>query len=128
MLNGARPGERRGGRKKGTPYKATRERALLGQRILEEQQGRPGRKLAREVLDEFMHLFMGMAAAVAAPREGGLEVAPERSRGTTQGERAMNSFSAEAQQMCTGATVSAARRTVLCASEFMARCRRRRGR
>jgi hypothetical protein len=62
MPNGVRPGERRGGRKKGTPNKATRERALLAKRVLEEQQGKPGRKLARKVLDEFMHLFMGMAA------------------------------------------------------------------
>jgi len=62
MPNGVRPGERRGGRKKGTPNKATRERVLLAKRILEEQKGRPGRKLAREVLDDFMHLFLGMAA------------------------------------------------------------------
>lgn len=62
MPNGVRPGERRGGRKKGTPNKATRERALLAKRVVEEQQGKPGRKLAREVLDDFMHLFTGMAA------------------------------------------------------------------
>jgi hypothetical protein len=62
MPNGVKPGERRGGRKKGTPNKATRERALLAKRVLEEQRGQPGRKLAREVLDDFMHLFTGMAA------------------------------------------------------------------
>ncbi len=62
MPNGVKPGERRGGRKKGTPNKATRERALLAKRILEEQAGKPGRKLAREVLDDLMHTFLGMAA------------------------------------------------------------------
>lgn len=62
MPNGVRKGERRGGRKKGTPNKATQERVLLAKRVLEGQQNRPGRRLAREILDDFMHLFTGMAA------------------------------------------------------------------
>lgn len=51
------------GPKVGSKHKATQERELLAERIIAEQQERkPGRKLAREVLDEFMHLFMGLAA------------------------------------------------------------------
>lgn len=59
---GSKKGERRGGRAKGTPNKATRERHLLAQRIAAEQQGKPGRKLAKEVLDDLMHTALGMAA------------------------------------------------------------------
>jgi hypothetical protein len=62
MPRGARPGERRGGRKRETPNKATCERVLLAKRVLEEQQGKPGRKRAREVLDDLMHICVGMAA------------------------------------------------------------------
>lgn len=50
------------GRKKGVPNKANVERALIAKRIMEQQAGKPGRKLAREILDEFMHLFAGVAA------------------------------------------------------------------
>lgn len=50
------------GRGKGVLNKATIEREKLAQRILAEQQGKPGKKLAREVLDDFMHLFTGLAA------------------------------------------------------------------
>lgn len=56
---GARPGA---GRRAGSKSKATVEQELLAERILAEQQQKPGRKLAREVLDDFMHLFMGLAA------------------------------------------------------------------
>lgn len=50
------------GRKRGGTNAATREREALAQRILEEQRGKPGKKLAREVLDDFMQLFTGLAA------------------------------------------------------------------
>lgn len=50
------------GRGKGVLNKATIEREKLAQRILAEQQGKPGKKLAREVLDDFMQLFTGLAA------------------------------------------------------------------
>jgi hypothetical protein len=57
---GARPGA---GRKPGVPTKATVEREILAQRILAEQAGRrPDKKLGKEVLDDFMHLFAGLAA------------------------------------------------------------------
>ncbi len=55
-------GTRYGGRNKGTPNKATVERELIAQRIAEQQRQQPGRKLAREVLDDLMHTFLGMAA------------------------------------------------------------------
>lgn len=59
---GASPGERRGGREAGVKNKATLEKELLAERIMAEQANKPGRKLAKEVLDDFMHLFMGLAA------------------------------------------------------------------
>lgn len=55
-------GRKTGGRVKGVLNKASRERELLAQRILAEQQAKPGKKLAREVLDDFMQLFTGLAA------------------------------------------------------------------
>jgi hypothetical protein len=62
MPRGARPGERRGGREKGTPNKATVERTALAERIVAEAKGKPGRKLGREMLEEFAVLFGGLAA------------------------------------------------------------------
>lgn len=59
---GSPKGVRQGGRQKGTPNKASVERALVAARIAQEQAGKPGRKLAREVLDDLMHTFLGMAA------------------------------------------------------------------
>lgn len=56
---GARVGA---GRKRGGANKATIEREALAARILAEQAGKPGKKLAREVLDDFMQLFTGLAA------------------------------------------------------------------
>ena len=54
------------GREQGSKNKKTIERELLAARIQAEQahaQGqRPNRKLAREVLDDLMHTFLGMAA------------------------------------------------------------------
>src|SRR6185295_15957865 len=55
---GARPGA---GRKPGTLNKATIERALRAARQVADAKA-AGRKLAVEVLDECMHLTMGMAA------------------------------------------------------------------
>jgi hypothetical protein len=62
---GAKPGERRGGRQRGTPNKTTIER----QRVTAEIAARTvadarvaGKKLAKEVLEEFMFLFADMAA------------------------------------------------------------------
>lgn len=51
------------GRKPGQLNRATQEREILAQRILAEQAGRkPDKKLGKEVLDDFMHLFAGLAA------------------------------------------------------------------
>jgi hypothetical protein len=71
MPNGVRPGERRGGRKKGTPNRATRECALLAKRVVEEQQGNAGRRLAYEILDEFMHCSSGWRLSAVAPHGDG---------------------------------------------------------
>lgn len=61
MARGSAPGEHRGGRKPGVPNKKTQE-ALLKQAMEKSDAVKSGRKLAREVLDEFMHLTAGMAA------------------------------------------------------------------
>lgn len=63
MPRGAKPGQRRGGRGKGTPNKATIERAKLAERVLEQAAGKPGRKLGREILEEFAIMFGSLAAA-----------------------------------------------------------------
>lgn len=63
MPRGAMPGERRGGRKKGKLNKATLERAALAERIMAEQQGKPGRKLGKELLEDFAVMFAGLAAS-----------------------------------------------------------------
>jgi len=69
MPSGSKPGERRGGRKLGTPNKATDHAEMLARRIVEDAdraaaavKGEPGRKMSEEVLREFMELFAGMAA------------------------------------------------------------------
>lgn len=59
VSGGARTGA---GRPKGSLSKSTIERAALAERIIAEQKQQPGKKLAREVLDDFMHLFTGLAA------------------------------------------------------------------
>jgi hypothetical protein len=46
---------------RGTPNKATTERALIAARTVAEARV-AGRKLAKEVLEDFMLLFAGMAA------------------------------------------------------------------
>lgn len=50
------------GRKKGSLNKATVEQIEIAERNL-RQAKESGRKLAKEVLEEFMHVFAGMAAA-----------------------------------------------------------------
>jgi hypothetical protein len=58
---GSKPGERRGGRQKGTPNKATVERVLRAERAVAESKA-AGRKLAVETLDHYMHDFLAIAA------------------------------------------------------------------
>jgi hypothetical protein len=79
MPRGAKPGERRGGgRKKGQPNRATIEKAALAERILAEQAGRPGQKLGREVLEEFMNMFGGIAGAFQpTPATPGGPISPD---------------------------------------------------
>jgi hypothetical protein len=62
MPRGSKPGERRGGRPKGARNKATLERAAVAERVMNETQ-MAGRKLGKEVLEEFMIVFSGIAAA-----------------------------------------------------------------
>ena len=54
-------GKKTGGRKRGTPNKATVERALLAERAAVEGKT-AGQRLAKEVLEDFMRLFADMAA------------------------------------------------------------------
>lgn len=65
MPRGSKPGEgnRGGGRKKGKLNKSTIEKAALAQRIMQEAAGKPGKKLGKEVIGEFMEMFGGLAAA-----------------------------------------------------------------
>jgi len=56
MPRGARPGERRGGRAKGTPNKATVEKLAIAERVRNKSR-RAGKKLAIEVLEEIMEAF-----------------------------------------------------------------------
>jgi hypothetical protein len=53
----------RAGRKSGGRNRATIEKAALAERIVAEAKGKPGRKLGREVLEEFATIFGGLAAA-----------------------------------------------------------------
>jgi hypothetical protein len=53
----------RAGRKAGGKNRATMERAALAERIVEEAQGKPGRKLGKEMLEEFAIMFGGLAAS-----------------------------------------------------------------
>lgn len=66
MPRGAKPGERRGGRSVGTRNKATIEKALIAEEVT-KRATMEGRKLGKEVLDEFMSVFAAMAA-VNQPR------------------------------------------------------------
>lgn len=58
---GSKPGEHRGGRVKGKPNKTTIEKVLLAERAVAGSRD-AGKKLGREVLEDFMLLFAGMAA------------------------------------------------------------------
>jgi hypothetical protein len=53
----------RAGRKSGGQNRATIERAALAERIVAEAEGKPGRKLGREMLEDFANMFGGLAAA-----------------------------------------------------------------
>jgi hypothetical protein len=54
-------GRKTGGRRRGTPNKATIEKALIAARTVADART-AGKKLAKEVLEDFMLLFGGMAA------------------------------------------------------------------
>ena len=58
---GPKPGERRGGRQKGTPNRTTVEQIVEAERAAVELK-RQGKKLGKEILDDFANLFAGMAA------------------------------------------------------------------
>jgi hypothetical protein len=61
---GSTPGERRGGRQKGTPNRATVQKQLMAARIAEctvADARSTGKKLAKEVLEDFMLHFADMA-------------------------------------------------------------------
>jgi hypothetical protein len=58
---GSKPGERRGGRQKGARNKATIERALIAERAAAQAKA-SGKRLAKDLLEDFMHLFADMAA------------------------------------------------------------------
>jgi hypothetical protein len=53
----------RAGRKSGGRNRATIEKTALAERIVAEAKGKPGRKLGREMLEEFATMFGGLAAA-----------------------------------------------------------------
>lgn len=71
-------GKKTGGRTKGTPNKASIEREALLARLAAEQQQKPGRKLAREVLDDLMHLALGMAAKYQPLPDGVVPMAGQK--------------------------------------------------
>lgn len=74
-------GKKTGGRSKGTPNKATIEKdriaAEIAARTVADAQV-SGKKLAKEVLDEFMHLFAGMAAHHQPLPKGQINADPKR--------------------------------------------------
>lgn len=81
MPRGSKPGERRGGRAKGVPNKKTREQREL-QRIAAEQardevrkSHKPGKKLGKDLIEDYMMAFHGMAAMhqnnIASALQGG---------------------------------------------------------
>jgi hypothetical protein len=53
----------RAGRKAGGKNRSTIERAALAERIISEQQGKPGRKLGKELLEDFALMFASLAAS-----------------------------------------------------------------
>ena len=58
---GSKPGERRGGRKKGSLNKATIERRLDGRTRGREPPTKPGQKLARDHLEELVDFYAQMS-------------------------------------------------------------------
>jgi hypothetical protein len=78
-------GQRFGGRLKGVPNKATIERALLAERAIAEAKAN-AKPLAREVLDQFMQLFAGMAAH-HQPMPAGQMAPPDRNPDETKFEK-----------------------------------------
>ncbi len=62
MPRGSKPGEKRGPGRKGIPNKSTIEKHLKIAQELARQAGQPHKRLAKEVLEDFMHLTAGMAA------------------------------------------------------------------
>lgn len=75
MPRNYKPTGRRRGRPEGAKSKSTIERELKAARDAEAAVN-SGRKLGKEVLDEFMHLFAGMAAAYQ-PLPPGTEAVPQ---------------------------------------------------
>jgi hypothetical protein len=73
---GSKPGERRGGRQKGTPNKVTAEQALSAERVLAKAKV-SGRRLGKEVLDYYMHVFAEIADS---ERAAALTEKPENAR------------------------------------------------
>lgn len=69
----AQKGERFGGRVKGTKNKRTIEKALEAERAVAAAKA-SGRKLAKEMLDDFMHLFAGMATVYQPLPPGTVEI------------------------------------------------------
>jgi hypothetical protein len=66
---GSAPGERRGGRQKGTLNKSTVKNLRAAEHAIVEAH-QSGKKLAKEVLEDFMHLFAGVAASCQPLPEG----------------------------------------------------------
>jgi hypothetical protein len=58
-------GKKTGGRRAGTPNKATLEKALIAERAVAEVKA-AGRKLATEMLDAYMHIFAETATRFRA--------------------------------------------------------------
>jgi hypothetical protein len=77
LPRGARPGERRGGRAKGTPNKATVEKLAIAERVLNKSR-MAGKKFAKEVLEELMSVSADMAAYFQ-PRVGSMAPNPNQS-------------------------------------------------
>lgn len=61
-MPGPPKGQRGGGRARGTPNKATIEKNLMIAQQLAVKAGEKKKPLAKEVLEDFMHLTAGMAA------------------------------------------------------------------
>lgn len=82
MPRGVPPTNRPRGRPKNSRNKATIERERVAAEIAQKTVADArvaGKKLGKEVLDEFMHLFAGMAAAYQ-PAPPGMEIAPSPGR------------------------------------------------